>query len=381
MRSRASADGRPVPPAGDVELLWAAASPYPNLERVSAIAPKADVARVIDTAIEQRVGPLVLRSLRRAGVGLGDLGIDTADEPVWRAHAQLALPAAAAAALGPLDAAGLAPLVLKGLALAERYPALGLRPMDDIDLLVRRDLMPPARRILERAGWQLSQHLGPERGYDVPLFHPDVPGIPLELHYDFAEWRERSRGLSRRRLWEARRPALVFGHEAYVLPPEMEIVAYMAHAAKGFHCFSRLMWIADVAVISSTAQVDWDGVARYAAESRRRVSTAIGLTMARRLGADVPEELTMVPSAIARTNAVQALLDPAHPFLVTGGPSWSVPYALTDDLSGMLRRAVGDVRIGWAVERWRGVREVLTFFVRGLPRLVRSRAGRQTAGA
>ena len=369
---------RRAPAPAEIDLLWAAASPYPDLDRVTALADRAPLSRVIRTAVEQRVGPLVLRSLRNAGVPKeAVLDMDRADDAVWRAHARLAVPTAAAACLAPLDAGGLAPVVLKGLALAERYPAAGLRPMDDIDLLVPRYMVPPATKLLERAGWRRANHLGPGPGYDVPFVHPTVPGLPLELHYEFVEWRERSAGLSARRLWAARRPALVFGHEAYLLPPELEIVAMIAHAAKGFHCFARLIWTADVAVITRTSAVDWDRVAQTAVESRRQIATAIGLAQARRLGADVPAELTTLPRAIARTHAVQGLLDEGRPFVVSTGPTWSVPYALNDDLSSMLRRAAGDVRTSWALGRGHAVGELFAFFLRGLPRLVRSRISRR----
>jgi hypothetical protein len=363
------------PSSTDVDLLWAAASPYPVPAKVAALAGRADLGRVLQTAIDQRVGPLVLRALRQAGTPDDALGADAlADEAVWRGHARLALPAAASAALGTLDYWGLAPMVLKGLALAERYPALGLRPMDDIDLLVPRHSVLPATRLLEHAGWRRAAHFGRGPvGYDVPFVHPGVPGIPIELHYEFAEWRERSPALSGRRLWALRRPASVFGHEAYVLPPDVEIVAVLAHAAKGFHCFRRLLWIADVVVITRTATIDWDEVARVASDAKRRIVTAIGLTHARRLGADVPREMTTLPTAISRAHAVQALLDQTRPFTVAGAHTWTLPYALTDDVPGIVRRAIGDVRNEWETRGARGVRELFAFFLRGLPRLLRSR--------
>jgi hypothetical protein len=239
--------------------------------------------------------------------------------------------------------------------------------MDDIDLLLPRSAVVPAAKMLERAGWKRAQHPG-RVGYDIPFTHPAVPGIPLELHFDFAEWHDRSQTLSGRRLWALRRSAVVFGQEAYVLPTEVEIVASLAHAAKGYHCFARLLWIADVVVSARSAPVDWDEVARIATDARRRVVTAIGLAQARGLGADVPLGLTTLPAHIARTPAIQALLDDARPFTTPGGPTRSLPYALTDDVPGLLRHAIGDVRMAWQSGGATNVREVLTFLVRGLVR-------------
>ena len=56
-------------------------------------------------------------------------------------------------ALLVLQKAGLRPVVLKGLAVAEFYPRGGLRPTGDVDLLVHPNDLAAARSSLEAAGW------------------------------------------------------------------------------------------------------------------------------------------------------------------------------------------------------------------------------------
>ena len=53
-------------------------------------------------------------------------------------EAVLLIPRALALAVRPLTDAGLEPVVFKGPAVAARYPKPGLRPMEDIDLLLPR---------------------------------------------------------------------------------------------------------------------------------------------------------------------------------------------------------------------------------------------------
>ncbi|HYZ93324.1 MAG TPA: nucleotidyltransferase family protein [Actinomycetota bacterium] len=331
------------PSDAEVELLWAGASTAPDVRRVAAAARDARLEYVLDVADRQRVGPLLLRSLGSAGVDVETLRSDAIGRAqLWGAHAKLALPAAATAALQPLNEAGLRPLVLKGLALVDRYPAPGLRPMDDIDLLLPREVIRPAAKVLLGAGWRQISHQQPDPGYDVALRHPSAPGVPLELHYELARWQERTNDIDARRVWAARTPLEVFGRPAWGLPPELELVTLIAHAAKRFHLFRRLLWSVDFAVVAATPGFDWDAVARIAADARCRVATAIGLRLARRVGATVPDDLLELPPFIVRSGALAALLDPTRPFSVHGSQRW-LGYVLADDVVGKIRLAGGDL--------------------------------------
>ncbi len=92
--------------------------------------------------------------------------------------------------LGALAAAGIEALVVKGGALCHMlYPEPGLRPMSDLDLLVRRQDIEPARGVLLEQG--LSAPLPPDGQADksLPTAGLTVEGVwvGLELHYDLFE--------------------------------------------------------------------------------------------------------------------------------------------------------------------------------------------------
>ena len=74
-----------------------------------------------------------------------------------RMEALLLIPRAVALAVRPLTEAGLEPLVFKGPAVAARYPEPGLRPMDDIDLLLPAADHRRALDALAGAGWQVAR--------------------------------------------------------------------------------------------------------------------------------------------------------------------------------------------------------------------------------
>jgi hypothetical protein len=373
-------DRRRVPGEADVELLWAASAPAPDVDRVRELAARADVSYVLATAAEQRVAPLVLRALRDADVDVRSE--DSAAASIWQAHGLLAVPRAARAALEPLHEAGLDPLLLKGIALIERYPAPGLRPMDDIDVLVPPEHFDAAVRALEGAGWRRGGHVTGDLGYDVPFVHPSATDVPLELHYGLYP-RERPTAFTAEYLWSTRRRTSVFGIPAWTLPVELEIVALVSHAAKSFHVFDRLLWSVDLAVITQTAEVDWEVVDRISSDARRRIATAIGLTLARRLGAVVPEELTHVPRSLGRSGAVAFLTDPVRTFgrEAKDKTPW-LAYALIDDFRGMAHLAIGDLREPpWGKGRFRVMREIGGLVARGAGGFIRAKsAARRPTG-
>ena len=356
-----------IPTEAEVELLWTGASVTPDTARVAEAARNARLVYVLEVADRQRVAPLLLRSLRMAGVDVQSLIPDAVEKArLWEAHAGLGLPMTTAALLDPLHAVGLKPMVLKGLALAGRYPAPGLRPMDDIDVLLPREVVRQATDVLVRSGWQRASHQDPDPGYDIALRHPSAPGVPVEIHYELARWQERTNLVDARRLWAARRSVEVFGRPAWGLPAELELLTLIGHAAKRFHLFSRLVWIVDFTVIVATPGFDWDELARVARDVRCHVPVAIGLRLARRMGATVPDELLELPQFVARSGALSTLLDPTRPFFVRGKQRW-LAYALVDGVMGKARLAVGDL-----VRPPRGEprREVAASIARALQRAV-----------
>src|SRR5581483_2683577 len=328
--------------AATASLLWAACRPVPDADGVRrALAAGADLASASQVALSQRVAPLLWRALHGIDAVEGRLGEDWAtplsrDASRCKAHAFLVLPQVAERALKPLASEGLTPLVFKGGALADRYPDAGLRPMDDVDLVLPPEQLDAGVSTLERAGWSV---VPVRRGthHEVILTHPALPGLPVEMHRALATWRERSNWLSTGDLWQWRTPGSVWDAPAFVLPVEEEIVALAAHAAKPFHVFDRLLWAVDITVVIGAAEsgpngVDWERVARIADRARCRTALAVALSQAQRLGASSPAALRTSPARGARERALEPVLSAEWPVIPR---TWSVltrlRYALVDD--------------------------------------------------
>ena len=326
-------------------LLWEACRRDPDPAAVRrALTGGADVALAGSAASEHRIGPLLWRALGAAGA-LDALGPDravlgaTAD--AFRMEALLLIPRAVDLAVRPLTDAGLEPVVFKGPAVADRYPEPGLRPMEDIDLLLPRTDHERALHALRAAGWEVARAAGGDL-YDTALTHRDVPSLFLELHYGLEGTSQRVTALDPGALWERRQPMQCAGTAAFGLPPADEVVVLAAHAGKPHHGFVRLVWIADLAMIVGDAAerglpVDWDRV-RTAAEAGRCV-TVVGaaLELARRVGVDAPPGLFPLPSRGWRGDAMRRLLDVTWPLSHLDLPGYQLNYALTDTRARRLK--------------------------------------------
>jgi hypothetical protein len=332
--------------------MWAACRLTPDTAAVTeAIAAGADLDLLADQAVAQRVAPLVWRALEMtASIDDGATWPDRLrkDTMRCRAHAVLVLPRIADALLQPLADAGLEPLVMKGGALAERYPGPGLRPMDDIDIYLPPADHPAALATLRAAGWLQVPPL-PGGHHEVLLSHPELPGSPLELHHDLATWRQRSSRLSADELWAARRPCTIQGAPAFGLAPDLELVSVAAHAAKPFHVFGRLLWIVDVVTIADAAErdgapLDWDAVESIADEAGCRTALAVALQQAARLGLESPAPLRRPQATASRLAALQPVLAPEWPVANHDWPTrHRLGYALVDDQRLRLTLFVGAV--------------------------------------
>jgi hypothetical protein len=320
-------------------LLWEACRRRTDPDAIErAITAGADAAAAAVAAVDHRVGPLLWRALQAAGAAdaLGDarswLG---AIAEVHHMEAQLLLPRAVSLALRPLTDAGLEPVVLKGPVVAARYPQPGLRPMDDIDLLLPRDQHVRALSLLGDAGWQVAR---PARRdlYDTMLTHADLPSLALELHYALETSVHRVNSLDALALWERRQPVECMGARAFALPLPEELVVLAAHAGKPHHNFSRLVWIADLAMLvghatETGAGADWEAVRATADAGDCATVVAVALESARHAGVDAPRALFPMPPARRRARILRRVTDASWPLDTSGTTGTQLQYALTDD--------------------------------------------------
>jgi hypothetical protein len=261
-------------------------------------------------ALSNRLVPLLWRAMEAAGVEdrLEDERAHLSElATLFRMQALLVHPMAVSLAVGPLTAVGLEPVVMKGPAVASRYPEAGLRPMDDLDLLLPPEQHDRGLGALLAAGWTVSRPRG--RGwYDTQLRHPEVPAMPLELHYGLDGWHERFNRLHPQWLWEQRVPMDCLGTAAFGLPLEVEVVSLAAHAGKPYHGFDRMIWLADLAMIlTDAATISWDQVERLARVKQCVTVVNVALNMATRMGLAVPEGHFALPQTGWRAAPLQHL--------------------------------------------------------------------------
>ena len=173
--------------------------------------------------------------------------------------------------LQALAGAGFQTLLLKGSALATLYyPEKSLRPMADIDLLVRTSKVEEVISWLEHRGW----HPRPRRWERfnatyrqvVPSHEFTKDRRSIDLHWHLLP--ECCRPQDDDDLWDAAVPFDFQGIPALALGPADQLLHVCVHGARRSSA-APLRWLADAAMIVRHADpaVDWE---RLVAQARRR---------------------------------------------------------------------------------------------------------------
>jgi hypothetical protein len=209
----------------------------------------------------QRLFPLVYRRLAAAGV----------DDPrlaklkgVYRfswSRNQL-LFHQGAAAVRALREAGIDTLLLKGAALATLvYRDPGVRPMDDLDLLVHREDAPRAMDVLRAAGWRPASERPEER---LAVWHADyfvdAGGRALDLHWN-ALWQLSDDA----DLWAGSVPTSLNGVPTRALGHADQLLHVCVHGLR-WASVPPIRWVADAVLVVRSAgdELDWERLVRVA---------------------------------------------------------------------------------------------------------------------
>jgi len=218
----------------------------------------------------QRLVPCIYRNVRSLG---GDDPILDRMKGVYRrawVSNRLRL-SACEELLGILNGAGIPSVLLKGAAVLVRWTSdIGLRPMDDVDVLVRREQGRVALAHLLGAGYKTvairaDRYTDREfrKAHAVQLRDP--AGMHIDLH-----WRALLNGRARdqdRTFWDLALPVRLADSTTHVLSPEDHLYHTCAHAAV-WNDGARIDWAADATMILREvgSQFDWD---RFVAHARR----------------------------------------------------------------------------------------------------------------
>jgi hypothetical protein len=208
-----------------------------------------------------RLLPLVYRNVGAAGLSEPDLSrLKGAYRAAWFRNNVVFQ--RGARALQALNDAGIRTMLLKGAALAvAHYHDPGLRPMDDIDVLVPATDARRARDVLLADGWSAAA------GADHPGTHAwslvDDNGWSLDLH----RW-SLYHSASDDVFWASAVEIELLGVPTRALCPADQLLHVAAHGAR-WQTIPPVRWLADATTIqrSSASGLDWD---RVVAEATRR---------------------------------------------------------------------------------------------------------------
>ena len=232
--------------------------------RLEKLSP-ADRKSLVDWSLRFKVGELVYREIRSRDVPDRIIPAEVRnrlrDAYRDRATINTRLFLDAAAVLRSLAGQGLPVIALKGLSLAKMiYGDIALRPMSDIDLLVREEDLVRAGRILMTLGYRPHDHAwesAAKTHCHLPPFSNDG-GTTIELHWDIVD----SNGPLRTDLdglWKRARPVEVHHVAALALSSEDLLLHLCLHAGLHLQTGMDLIPFCDIAALMKAAgdQFDW----------------------------------------------------------------------------------------------------------------------------
>jgi hypothetical protein len=273
-----------------------------------------DPAAIRTLALRHRVAPLLHRGLGSGAIG-DPLPARLAEALRHDYYATLRKNVIGlelgAALLRDLAGAGVAAAPLKGWALVDGpgavYPDAGVRPMDDLDLIVSRHDCERAGEVLRDHGFA---HVGSRTaarlagGHEM-AFHRRIAGVNLfvELHWAWAGSESLMRGFAvsgEQFLDELCEP--VVAQDGALRPSRLGHLLFVAvHGAR--HTFSRWIWLVDLHRLVESGPLSWDVLLRHAAAYRCRRPLYAGLAAARELlRTPVPKEVlaALAPGPVRR---------------------------------------------------------------------------------
>lgn len=166
---------------------------------------------------------------------------------------------------------GVPVILLKGAALnLVLYDKPGLRPMGDLDLLIRPADAARACRVLEQAGYRRGADLVrpdffPKYHYEVEYMSQGAAPVRIDLHARPFRPLPTACSVPDDAMWRDTRRVTCGDNEAVTPGPERMLIHLAAHAA--FHGNSRLLWLFDIEFYARRygAQIDWNRMSELTA--------------------------------------------------------------------------------------------------------------------
>ena len=172
-----------------------------------------------------------------------------------------------------LRKAGIPFIVLKGGSLlGVLYPDFGMRPLNDVDVLVKREDLDRILGLLQGNGWvippELSVNYWKERYFHLYIRTDDAISAMFELHWNLEKKFRHSIELEE--LWERSVKYQSEGESLNRLSNEDLILHLLVHLAH--HYFSpRLIWVNDIQEMTTRSSLDWDRILARAERWKLRI--------------------------------------------------------------------------------------------------------------
>jgi hypothetical protein len=196
-----------------------------------------------------------------------------------------------------LQAEGIPLILLKGIHLAAGvYGNMGLREMNDIDVLVRREHLTRTADILMDMGYAAQKTILPENTTQTAHHLPPLvkPGHAcIEVHWNLTR-PGKSYSMDPDKLWNRAVPVTVAGCEALALAPEDLLLHLCLHTSYQHQFAFGLRPSCDIAEIAHCFRetLDWTGLAERANQRGWRRGVYLAFVLANELaGAGVQDQV------------------------------------------------------------------------------------------
>jgi hypothetical protein len=312
------------PPAGTAA--WAAARPRIDVDRLPG-----ELHRLI---------PLLSKALAARGVEDPELPrLKGVYQYSWYRN-QLLL-ADGAALVSALEAAGVSTMLLRGAAVAAaQYHDVGVRPMNDLDLLVPQDQVDRSRKVADAEGWRPATGSEPLERREAAATLRNDEGRVVRLHWQPSRNISLSAAASEA-FWRRSTPASVNRTPTRAPGAADHLLLACIDGARA-NSGATLRWITDAVALMRTPGMEWDVVV---AEARRhRVSLLIGEALrylGQALDTDAPSDVLAELSRTPTTGRDRL----AHRLSLTTSPL--VPSAA--EVLGRFTRLTADLPLSHAV--------------------------------
>lgn len=294
------------------------------LTRIGRLASgRVDWKIVVESAKWHGVVPLLYRALLHGCRETVPAGVLTELRQYYHASAMLShsLAKELVVLCRHLTSQGVSVLPFKGLTLAaSAYGDVAARECGDVDLIIEREAVARARKVLLAAGYEDGMAMvGRSDDPDGPfqIYVRKDRSVTVDLQWVMADGPFSFR-LDQDRFWRRSRMVNLPGSVVPGLSPEDLLIILCVHGSK--HAWERLKWVCDVAeLVRAHPGLNWSYVWDAALEMRCRRLLLMGLALAQRLfnvtlpdschqrvaaDADVPQLARRMPQSL--------LADPAR---------------------------------------------------------------------